>query len=205
MKKFFVTLVVFVGTLAATITTNAQATKYGVFDIDLMVQAMPQYRAVDSLVQLYERDSLQREYDFYQGEFKRLDSTYKADSARKAPKSVLDQILNQRQQIGINLVYWQQISQNRIEQKRGTLAQPIFEKVLPAYKKVLDARKYDLILKPNTFELGSKVENVFIFVAKELKITLPQELGGGQEPQEDEKPAPAKSAAPAAKPAPKKN
>jgi Skp family chaperone for outer membrane proteins len=204
MKKLLVTLVAVVGMVFATDAVQAQQTKYGVFDIDLMVQAMPKYRAVDSALQIYERDSLQSEYDFYQSEFKRLDSTYKADSAAKKPKSVLDQMINQRQQVGINLVYWQQISQNRVEQKKGILAQPLFEQVATAYKKVLDARKYDLILKPNTFELGSKVENVFIYVAKELKIQLPAELGGGQEPVEDEKPA-AKPATSGAKPAPKKN
>ena len=53
---------------------------------------------------------------------------------------------------------------------------------------MLDARKYTLILKPNTYELGSQLENVFLFVAKELKVQLPPELGGGQVLPE-EKPA----------------
>ena len=202
MKKILVTLLAVV---ALAFGQQAQAQmKIGVFDLDLMVQAMPGYRAVDSIVQLYERDTLQQEYNYYQSEYMRLDSTYKADSAKKAPKSVLDQIMASRQQVGLNLVYWQQIAQNKVEQKRGLLAQPLFEKVVEAYKKVLDARKYDLILKPNTFEIGSKVENVFLYVAKELKIQLPQELGGGQEIPEETKPA-AKPAAGGAKPAPKKN
>ena len=41
---------------------KAQSLKVGVFDIDLMVQAMPGYRIVDSLVQIYEADSLGAEY-----------------------------------------------------------------------------------------------------------------------------------------------
>lgn len=209
MKKILVTLLAVV---ALAFGQQAQAQmKIGMFDLDLMVQAMPGYRSVDSIVQLYERDTLQQEYNYYQSEYMRLDSTYKADSAKKAPKSVLDQILASRQQVGLNLVYWQQIAQNKVEQKRGLLAQPLFEKVVEAYKKVLDARKYDLILKPDAFEpfhafrsSSSKVENVFLYVAKELKIQLPQELGGGQEIPEETKPA-AKPAAGGAKPAPKKN
>ena len=46
-----------------------------------------------------------------------------------------------------------------------------------AYKKVLDRKKYNIILKPNTYEVGFAIDNVFIAVARELKLTeLPQQL-----------------------------
>ena len=154
--------------------------KVGVFDIDLMVQNMPGYKVVDSLVQTYNRDSLGAEYEIYQNEFHRLDSTFKADSAAGKSAVILDYTSNQRKQIGMNLVYWQQIAQQKSDNKRGMLAQPLYATVANAYKKVLDARKYTLVLKPNTYELGSQVENVFLYVAKELKVQLPAELGGGQ-------------------------
>lgn len=191
MKKILLVVLVLVVTTAS-INVQAQtqpAFKIGVFDIDLMVQAMPGYRAVDSALQIYERDSLSGEYEFAQKEYQRLDSTYKADSAKGQPKSVLEYIAKQRNEFAITLVYWQQIAQNKMEQKRGELAQGLFEKVFEAYRKVLDKNKYVLILKPNTYELGSNVDNVFALVAKELKIQLPPELGGGMEIPE-EKPAP---------------
>jgi Skp family chaperone for outer membrane proteins len=162
--------------------------KIGVFDMDLMVQAMPEYKAVDSLLQVYNTDSLSSEYEIYQNEYARLDSTFKADSAAGKSATVLTYTSNQRKQIGMNLVYWQQIAQQKINTKRGILAQPIYQKVATAYKKVLDVRKYTLVLKPNTYELGTPIENVFLYVAKELKVTLPDELGGGQ-PLPDETPA----------------
>jgi hypothetical protein len=77
----------------------------------------------------------------------------------------------------MNLVYWQQIAQQKEENKRGQLAQPLYEQVAAAYKKVLDTRKYTLILKPQTYELGFPIDNLFISVAKELKLdSLPQQL-----------------------------
>lgn len=200
MKKAFLVVLVIAGALM-TADVNAQQMKIGVFDLDLMVQAMPKYRAVDSMLQRYERDSLANEYEFYNTEYKRLDSTYKADSAAGKSKTVLDLMQQQRQQVALNIVYWQQIAQNKTEQKRAVLAQPLYEQVANAYKKVLDARKYTLILKPNTFELGSQIENIFPYVARELKIQLPAELGGGQ-PIEDDEPA-QKPAKPAQKPAAK--
>jgi Skp family chaperone for outer membrane proteins len=162
--------------------------KIGVFDLDMMVQAMPGYKIVDSLVQIYNTDSLGAEYEIYQNEFHRLDSTFKADSAARKSATVLNFTSNQRRQVGMNLLYWQQIAQQKSDNKRGMLAQPLFLAVANAYKKVLAARKYTLILKPNTYELGSQVENVFPFVAKELNVQLPAELGGGT-PVSENKPA----------------
>ena len=100
--------------LAAGMQAQTSQPKVGVFDIDLMVQAMPTYRQVDSLVQIYERDSLGAEYEIYQSEYVRLDSTYKNDSAlvaagKKSPK-VLEYTAGQRQKMGMNLVYWQQLA-----------------------------------------------------------------------------------------------
>ena len=162
---------------------NAQTLKVGVFDIDLMVQAMPGYRIVDSLVQIYNDDSLNAERQVYELEFQRLDSTYKLDSALfaqgKKTKAMFDYTTEQRRKVGLNLVYWQQIAQNKSNSKRSEYAQPLYNVVINAYKKILDRKKYNLILKPQTYEAGFPIDNIFISVARELKITeLPQQLVG---------------------------
>jgi Skp family chaperone for outer membrane proteins len=189
MKKILFSVFALIMLFFAAENAGAQTQlKIGVFDIDMMVQAMPEYKAVDSLLQIYDRDSLASEYGIYQSEFARLDSTFKADSAAGKPATVLTYTSEQRKQMGMNIVYWQQIAQQKINNKRGILAQPLYGAVANAYKKVLDSRKYTLILKPNTYELGSQVENVFLYVARELKVQLPAELGGGQ-PLPEDKPA----------------
>jgi len=195
MKKVLFSLLAIAGTLlASSEAVKAQAPqplKIGVFDIEIMMQVMPGYRAVDSTVQVYERDSLAAEYNDYQAEYQRLDSIYKADSAAGKSKAVLDMHKQNRQQVAMNLIYWQQIAQNKSEQKRAVLAQPIYEKVVNGYKKVLDAKKFTLVLKPNSFEFfgSTAVENIFVLVAKELKVALPQELGGSGAVDDDSKPA----------------
>jgi Skp family chaperone for outer membrane proteins len=181
MKKRLISVFAAVIILSFSGQVSAQQFKIAVFDLDLMVQAMPGYRAVDSLVDIYEKDSLSAEFEYYQWEYQRLDSTYKADSLLvaegKKQKIHLDMIAADRQKMAINIVYWQQIGQNKSENKRGQLAQPLYNQVAGAYQKVLARKKYNLILKPNTFELGFPVDNLFISVAKELKLTgLPQEL-----------------------------
>lgn len=180
MKKFFLVSFALCIFLIASQTLHAQtpALKIGVFDIDMMVQALPEYRNVDSLTSNYEQDTLAAQYQEYQSEYQRLDSTYKADSAAKRPASVLDYSKNLRQQMAFNLIYWQQISQQKSNQYRGQLAQPLYQKVIAAYKKVVAANKYTLILKPNTYEVGgtTHLENLFPLVAKEMGVTIDPNL-----------------------------
>lgn len=181
MKRlFFFASVVIVFLLCAN-SIDAQGLKVGVFDIDMMVQAMPGYRNVDSLTRLYEKDSLGAEYDVYQSEYTRLDSTFKSDSVLvtqgKKTKVALDYVGTERQKIAMNIVYWQQIAQNKSNTKRANLSQPLYIQVVEAYKKVQQRKKYNLILKPNSYEAGFPIDNIFITVAKELKLTeLPQQM-----------------------------
>ena len=82
------------------------------------------------------------------------------------------------------------------------LAGSMYDRVIAAYSKVLNANNYLVVLKPGAFEMGSKVDNVFEKVAKELNITLPEQLRSQQQQAE---PAPAnRPAGTGVKPAPRK-
>ncbi len=182
-------------------TGAASAYKVGVFDLDIMVQVRPEYRVADSLTQIYQRDSLQEEYQVYQSEYQRLDSTLKADSAKgNVPKTVMDYNNQQKQQMMMQLVYWQQIAQQKTQQYQQKLLAPSYQKVLAAYKKVLAAKKYDLILKLDAIEIGSKIENLFPLVAKEMGVALPPGLMGDFINQALNDPTLGGAGAPAARP-----
>ncbi len=204
MKKVLFVVMAFAGLLFAGNSVQAQAVKVGVFDIDIMLQAMPGYRAVDSLLQIYEQDSLRGEYDFAMREYNRLDSTYKSDSTAKAPASVLNYVKQQRNEIATTIIYWQQISQRKTEGKRQELAGPLYERIIPAYQKVIKENNYLVVLKPDAIEFigSSKVENLFEKVAKELRITLPEGLRSAQ--AQEPAPAAARPAPGTTRPVPKK-
>jgi len=181
MKKTFLFAFIFTAFLLLSVNAKSQTVKIGVFDIGVMVQAMPGYHIVDSLMEIYDRDSLGALREYYETEYQRLDSTYKSDSAQvatgKKSKAILDMISGDRQKAMINIVYWQQIAQNRSNEKRNVLSQNLYNLVVNAYKKVLARKKYTLVLKPQTYEGGFKIDNIFIAVARELKLTeLPQNL-----------------------------
>lgn len=203
MRKALFCFSLIVSMLVAS-NVNSQALKIGVFDVDVMVQAMPGYRIVDSLMQIYDRDTLGALREYYEIEYKRLDSTYKADSAQvatgKKSKAILDMVAADRQKAIVNIVYFQQIGQNRSNEKRGVLSQDIYNLVVNAYRKVLARKKYTLVLKPQTYEGGFAIDNIFIAVARELKLNeLPQELlylGNDPDPVKQPQPQTQKPAAP---------
>ena len=179
-KKLFFVLSFFVAMLMAN-NSKAQTLKIGVFDIDMMVQAMPTYHIVDSMMQIFDNDSLGALKQYNESEYQRLDSTYKSDSGLvaqgKKSKAILDMVVADRQKAAINIVYWQQIAQNKSDAKRSELSQDLYKKVVDAYKKVLARKKYTLVMKPQTYEAGFPIDNIFIAVARELKLTeLPQNL-----------------------------
>ena len=181
MKKIVSFALSVAALLLLSVNARSQTLKIGVFDIDVMVQAMPGYHNVDSLMQIFDRDSLGSLREYYESEYKRLDSTYKSDSAQvatgKKSKAILDMVYADRQKAMINIIYWQQIAQNKSNEKRGVLSQGMYDQVVNAYKKVLARKKYTLVLKPQTYEGGFKIDNIFIAVARELKLTeLPQNL-----------------------------
>lgn len=183
MKKALFTLIIVPAVLFTVEKTYAQQqVKVGIFDIEYMVRAMPGYASVDSLLQIYQRDSLGAQYDSLLDRYKALDSTYKADSipaaANASRKVIWDSVGKQRQQTALYLMNWQQIAQYNVEGRRQQLAQPLYQKVGAAYQKVLTTRKYNLIFKPEAVEVGTLVaDNLFVAVGRELKLTsLPQEL-----------------------------
>ena len=80
MKKVFLAAVCVTALCFGFKTSNAQtapAFKVGVFDIDLMVQALPEYRDVDSVTNCMKEIHWLTEYQIYQSEYQRLDSTLK--------------------------------------------------------------------------------------------------------------------------------
>ncbi|HVF98039.1 MAG TPA: hypothetical protein VM871_11985, partial [Flavisolibacter sp.] len=91
-----------------------------------------------------------------------------------------------------NLVYWQQYSQQLSTGRRQQLAEPLYQRVVAAYSKVLQTNNYLVVLKPGAYEMGSKVENVFEKVAKELKVTLPDQLRSSGPAEEKQPPKTAK-------------
>lgn len=181
MKKVLLGLIAIVGMTFMAISANAQTGfKIGIFDAESMIQYLPEYRNVDSLLQIYQRDSIGGQYDIMQSEYHRLDSTYKADSTAKKPATRLQYLADQRGQIVSNLINWNQIAQRAGQAKYYQLAQPLYQKVVKALQQVATAQHISVVIKPDAIEPAfepnsSYVVNLSIPVAKALGIKVNDE------------------------------
>lgn len=181
MKKVFFSLLT-IAALCFTANIVQAQVKVGIFDLDAMVSAMPAYRVVDSLLAIYQRDSIGGEYAYYVGEYQRLDSTLKfidtpGVKAGKVTATKMDLDNKQKTQLLGTLMNWRDIAQQKINYKKAVLSQNLYNQVGASYEKIVKAKGYNIVFKPGVVEYGPRYDNLFISVAKDLKLTeLPQEL-----------------------------
>jgi outer membrane protein len=184
MKKLLTIAAVTVALLFAGNDKATAQNKFGYFDLDYVVSLMPGVSKVDTLMAIFEKDSLGMEYDFNLSELKRLDSTFKKDSASLPPR-----VREQQQQQMANLFYtiqnWQQYAQQISQGKQQQLMQPFLAKAINAFQAVVAEQKYTYVFKRDGLWLAPPADNLIIPVAKKLGLKLPEE----EKPAAQEPPA----------------
>ena len=196
MKKLFFSFLTMAAFLTMAVkSANAQqaSIKLGVFNMDLIVQNLPEFKAtVQDKVEQYDKDSLGVAHDMLQQQFVTLDSTWKADSAKKVPKAILDGTAQKRVEVYYQLAQWSQIAQQYHQNKMYQLAEPLYKKAQASFEKIKVAKKINVVLAQDAILIADPgmVENLTLDVAKDLGIPT-GENGGGAAPAK----APAKPAA----------
>ena len=197
MKKV---LLVITFALVASIANNLQAQqiKIGVFDEETLVQLMPGRAKIDSLLQIYYRDSLSVERDYDLTQYQRKDSAFKKDSATM-PAKARELAKKEINELGYKLVNWSQYEQQMYQNKQAELFAPTLQKAYDILRDIIATEKYTHVFKSDAFVAPPPLnDNLIIKVAQRMKWPLPKEVEDALKAQN----APAQPAAkPAAKPA----
>src|SRR5204862_6421439 len=96
MKKLKVFVVVLSLLLAGNV--SMAQTKIGYIDAETVLYLMPEAAKIDSLVQLYQRDTVGKEYSSLMQTYQYKDSIFR-DSVHPAPAAVKEQIGKELQQL----------------------------------------------------------------------------------------------------------
>jgi outer membrane protein len=171
MKKLKV-LAIVVG-LLATGSTMAQS-KFGYIRVDDVVALMPATAKIDSLLELYQRDTIQPEYASVVEQYQFNDSLYR--DSLKTPKSVRDEIAKKLPGLIYQIQNWQQISQQAMEAKQNQLLAPIYNEVYTAIKAVAKEKGYTHVLNKEAFLVAPEGDDMIVAVATRLKLKLPPQL-----------------------------
>jgi outer membrane protein len=168
MKK----LKVFVLAASFIIASSAIAqTKIGYIRIDDMVSLMPEIPRVDSLLKIFQTDSLAGEYSTLIQLYQFKDSVYR-DSVRTKP-AVRKQIEGELPSLIYQIQNWQTISQQAVENKQGELLQPVYKKVYDAIRAVAKEKGYTHVFSKDVFLVAPEGDDMLAAVAAKLKVKLP--------------------------------
>src|SRR5258706_11201478 len=146
-------------------------TKIGYIRIDDMVSLMPEIPRIDSLLKIFQTDSLNEEYGTLVQLYQFKDSVYR-DSARTKP-AVRKQIEGELPGLIYQIQNWQSISQQAVENKQGVLLQPVYKKVYDAIRAVAKEKGYTHVFSKDVFLVAPEGDDMLAAVATKLKVKLP--------------------------------
>lgn len=171
MKKFLSVFVVCAGLLLAG-SASAQI-KAGYISVDNMVSIMPETAKIDTLLQRYQQDSINPQYEQIVSLYQYKDSIYK-DSLHPAPPAVKKQIEQELPTLIYQIQNWNQIVNQALEAKQNELLAPIYRKVYDAIKLVAKEKGYTHVFSKEAFLVAPDGDDMISAVAAKLKVPIPK-------------------------------
>lgn len=179
MKKLKV-LVAAVCLVLVSNVSQAQ-TKIGYIDAETVLYLMPEVAKIDSLMRIYQTDSIGREYTSLVQTYQYKDSVFR-DSAHPLPPAVKEQYQKDLFQLTQTLQGWQEIAQQAYQNKQNQLLAPVMRKINEAINAVAKEKGYTHVLSRETLLVAPEADNLLQAVAKKLNVTVPPQLLPGYKP-----------------------
>jgi outer membrane protein len=168
MKKISLLFVLAAGLFAGSVQAQ---NKTGYIRVDEMVAMMPDLKKIDTLMQVFQNDSLPRTYNYLLSSFQRYDSI--ANDTVRSPLVVRQDAAKQRANFLEELQNWQQSAQAIVENKQNILLQPVYEKVMNAVNEVAKEKGYSYVYNREALLVAPPADDLLPLVAAKLKVTLP--------------------------------
>jgi outer membrane protein len=159
---------------------NAQ-TKIGYIDAETVLYLMPEVAKIDSMIQIYQRDTVGKEFNSLMATYQFKDSVYR--DSLKVPAAVREQTGKELAQLTQTLQNWQQIAQEAIQNKQSQLLAPVMRKIQDAIQAVAKEKGYTYVLSRESIIIAPDADNLLQAVAKKLNVTVPPQLLPGYKPQ----------------------
>jgi outer membrane protein len=179
MKKLKV-VVVALSLLLAGHVSIAQ-TKIGYIDAETILYLMPEAAKIDSTIQVYQRDTVGKEYMSLLQQYQYKDSIYR-DSAHPLPPAVKEQYGKDIAQLTQTLQNWQQIASEAVQNKQSQLLAPVMRKIQDAIQAVAKEKGYTYVVSRESIIVAPDSDNMLQAVAKKLNVTVPPQLLPGYKP-----------------------
>ncbi len=166
MKKLFA-VVVLVASMTG-LTNSAFSQKIGYINTEELIGAMPEAATATTQLQDYQT-ALQQQGNDYQTELQEKDSLFVRDSAKltASAKELRRTALIELYQ---KVQGWQQVMQQKLQEKQQELLVPIRNKALENIKAVGKENAYAYVLDQNAVIVGPPGDDILPLVKKKLGI-----------------------------------
>ena len=144
----------------------AGAQKIGTVNEESLLYALPEIHKIDTLLQVYQRDSVGAEYERLVAEYHQKDSIVrvtKNNSVKDSTQRILTEITRALQN-------WQQIAEQANSAKRAELLNPLYRKVRNAITAYAKEKGYSYIFQKNATLISPNTADITTAVALKLGI-----------------------------------
>lgn len=179
-KIFFLAAIMILGASSM----KVQGQKTGYFSIEDMVSLMPEVGRIDTLLQKYQADSINAEFQSIVQDFQYKDSLLNKTDSTKIPAATRRQYRRDLEAIQYQVQNWQQISQQAMQAKQQELLAPVYQKIYGALNAVAKENGYAFVYRQEALLVAPPGDNLIPLVAKRLNVKLPTgpTQGGGAAP-----------------------
>jgi outer membrane protein len=178
MNKIRIFLLAAIVVVAAS-NVNAQGQKSGYISVEQMVSLMPELGKIDTLLQKFQSDSLNTEFQALIQDYQYRDSMLTKTDTTKMPASVKAEHRRQMEGAAYQIQNWQQISQNVMQSKQQELLAPIYQRVMDAVRSVAKDNGYGFVYNQEALLVAPPADNLLPLVAKRLNVKLPAQNAQG--------------------------
>ena len=177
MKK--ITAIIVLAACLLSGTVQAQ-NKFGFIRVDEMVSLMPELKKIDTLLSIYQQDTLPKTYNYLLTNYQRYDSI--ANDSTRQPLVVRQDAAKNRTEFLSELQNWQTTANSMVEAKQNALLQPVYDKVLKAIDEVAKEKGYTYVFARESLIVSPPSDNLLPMVAEKLKVKLPTPAPATQKP-----------------------
>lgn len=173
MRRILFVCVALAASILFTNTSHAQV-KIGYFDEEKLLPFMPGVKKVDTLLALFQQDTLAVQYDTTYAAYKKFDTLYRRDSGLLSPenKRVAEGKLSRYK---AQILYWAEYEKQRLQYKEAELMFPYKKALSDALNEVLAENGYTMAIHVSQlckYVAPPLLDNLTIRVAMKLNIPL---------------------------------
>lgn len=175
MKKIISVIIIGCGLLVAGINADSQ-TKIGYMSVDAMVSLMPEAAKIDTLLQKYQADSLNKTLGNIVQEYQYKDSMLTKVDTSKTPKQVLNQLRTDVNVLSYQIQNWQTLAGQAYQSRQEQLLAPVYNKVITTLRAVAKEKGYLYVLSKDVFLVAPDGDDLLPAVATKLGVKLPANM-----------------------------